>query len=251
MQDNTRLIGAVDLDLMKTSQIFGIEVGGACGLYENLVRSGLPLIVMDFDTVDYSNVTTQGYNISEVGLKKTKALENRLMDINPELDLKIIDGNFLTCDDTLLDDIIKGVNIIMLMTDNFYAQAKGNLLSLKYQKAAVFAMMYFRARASEVFFQVPDLTQACFRCAVSARYKAYLEEGFENDVKSTGSTIFHTYYLNSVIGHICLAILHQKTEGLEFSHWFSDNWDRNFIQIRNHPGYSMGENQLFQRTFGT
>lgn len=250
MKDKSRLFGSVDVKLMEQTHIVGIGVGGACGLYENLVRSGLgKLTVVDFDVVDYSNITTQGYNISEVGVAKVDALKNRLLEINPNVEIRTIKGDFLKFDEAQIEEICKGCNLLLLMTDNFYAQARGNLVSLKYQIPAIFAIMYEKARASEIVFTIPNVTPACFRCAVSGRYKAYFEEGYENDVKSVGSTVFHTYYLNSVLGLVSLAILHNQTQGLEFSNWFGDKWERNLIQIRHHPHYSTHEQGIFHRTF--
>jgi hypothetical protein len=250
MLDNSRITGSVDTILMAKTHVFGIGVGGACGIYENLVRSGLGhLTVMDFDVVDRSNISTQGFNISELGNKKIIALKNRLLDINPNLDIQVIDEDFLSCDDQIIENQIYDTTLLMFMTDNFHAQAKGNLLSLNHRKSAIFAMMYFKARASEIFFQIPGVTPACYRCATSPRFSAYLKEGYVNDVTSAGSTIFHTYYLNSVIGQIALAMIHNETKGVEFSNWFGNYWDRNYVQIRNHPAYSMEKNQLFRKTF--
>lgn len=248
MMDKSRLVGSVDISLMEQMHIVGIGVGGACGIYENMVRSGLgKLTVMDYDTVDYSNITTQGYNLSEVGKAKVDVLKERLQEINPNVEVQAIKGDFLKYSDAEIKRICSKSNLLMMMTDNFYAQARGNEVSLKYHIPSIFAMMYEKARASEIIFTIPSVTPACYRCAVSSRYDAYYKEGYENTIQSTGSTIFHTYYLNSVIGLVALAILHNKTEGFEFSNWFGEQWDRNLIQIRHHPQYS--QDGIFSKTF--
>jgi tRNA A37 threonylcarbamoyladenosine dehydratase len=65
----SRLQGAVDLAVMQNSRILGVGTGGACGLYEDLARSGIgKLTVIDFDTVDETNLTTQGYDESQIGM---------------------------------------------------------------------------------------------------------------------------------------------------------------------------------------
>jgi hypothetical protein len=248
LKNTSRLIGSIDIELMKQTHIVGVGCGGACGIYENFVRSGLEkLTVIDYDFVDDSNITTQGYNLSEIGMPKVDALKRRLQLINPNVEIQAIKGDFLKFNDEEIERICAKSNILLMMTDNFYAQARGNLVSLKYHIPAIFAIMYEKARASEIVFTIPNVTPACFRCAVSSRYKAYFEGGYENTVKSVGSTIFHTYYLNSVIGLVALAILHNKTDGFEFSNWFGDYWDRNLIQIRHHPEYS--SHGIFSHTF--
>lgn len=250
LKDNSRLVGAVDIALMEKTHIVGVGCGGACTLYENLVRSGLgKLTIIDYDIVDASNITTQGYYNTEIGLPKVEALKNRLQQINPNITINAIQGDFLQLKDKKIAKICTDANLLMMMTDNFQAQARGNIISLQYHIPAIFAMMYEKARASEVMFTIPGVTPNCFRCATSNRYQAY-EGGYENDIRSVGSTIFHTYYLNSVIGLVALAVLHNRTVGFEFSNWFGDRWDRNFIQIRNHPHYSNNPESLFGRVLG-
>jgi hypothetical protein len=196
LKDNSRLVGAIDITLMKEAHIVGVGCGGACTLYENLVRSGLgKLTIIDYDVIDASNITTQGYYNSEIGLPKVEALKKRLQQINPNVVIKTIQGDFLQLNDKKIAKICSDANLLMMMTDNFHAQARGNIISLEYHIPAIFAMMYEKARASEIMFTIPGVTPNCFRCATSNRYQAY-EDGYENDIRSVGSTIFHTYYLN-------------------------------------------------------
>jgi hypothetical protein len=250
LKDSSRLVGAVDVQLMEKAHIIGVGVGGASNIYENLVRTGLgKLTIIDFDTIDYSNITTQGWYIDEVGMSKVEALKKRLHRINPDVVVDCLQEDFLKFNDKKIKKLVKDCSLLMMMTDNFYAQAKGNEVSLKHKVPAIWAMMYEKAKASEIVFSIPCVTPACFRCCVAPRYKAYYDEGYVNDVKSAGSTIFHTQYLNQVIGMVSLAILHNDTTGNEFSNWFGKQWDRNFIQIRNHPQYSTEEGKLFAKTF--
>lgn len=242
-----RLTGSVDIDLMAKSHVVCVGVGGANGICESLVRSGLGNITLiDFDVVDENNLVTQGYYISDIGKPKVEALKERLLNINPKLKVLAINGDFLQLSNEDEQSIFWRCDLLLTMTDNFHAQAKGNVIGLKYQVPVVFAMMYEKARCSEITFTIPGITPACHRCAVSSRYKAYLEEGYENEVVSTGSTNFHTGYINNSIGLLTLAILHRDTVGLEFSNWFGEKWERNLIQLRTSPFY---ESRLFANTF--
>lgn len=242
-----RLEGAVDYEMMRKTKVICVGVGGANGICESLVRSGLGSITLiDFDKVDENNLVTQGYYISEIGKLKVEALAERLLNINPKLKVRTIAKDFLKLTDSEQKEIFSDAGLLLMMTDSFYAQAHGNIMGLKYQVPAVFATMYNKARGSEITFTIPGITPACHRCAVSSRYNAYLSEGFVNNVTSTGSTNFHTQYLNSVIGLLSLAILHHATEGFEFSRWFGDRWEKNLIQLRMSPFY---EGKLFAKTF--
>ena len=241
----TKVQGCIDPELMRGSHVFAVGSGGANGIYEDLFRVGLgKLTVIDFDTVDTSNLVTQGWRHSQIGIPKVQALADNVASIVPGVieakRVTPIARNFLEMTDEELAALAQDASILMFMCDDFFAQARGNRLALKLQKPAIFAMMYEQARCCEITFVIPGVTPACHRCATSNRYKAYLEEGFENTVGSQGSMIFQTHMLNDLIGMITLAILHHGTKGLEFSDWFGDTWERNFVQFRLNPKHQVG-----------
>jgi sulfur carrier protein ThiS adenylyltransferase len=71
-----------------------IGIGGAGGLGSNcammLVRTGFKhLEIIDFDVIDASNLNRQQYFANEVGLSKVDVTRQRLLDINPDLDIKV------------------------------------------------------------------------------------------------------------------------------------------------------------------
>ena len=242
-----RLFGSVDVELMQRTKVVCVGIGGANGICESLVRSGIQNITLiDFDIVDETNLVTQGYYIGDIGKLKVDALKERLLNINRNLHVEVFATDFTRIGEVDEQRIFWDADLLLMMTDNFHAQAHGNILGLKYQVPAIFAMMYEKARCSEISFTIPAVTPACHRCAVSARYDAYLNQGYENDITSTGSTNFHTTYLNSAIGLLALAVLHKNTNGFEFSNWFGEKWERNLIQLRTSPFY---ESNLFDRTF--
>lgn len=73
----------------------GVAGVGGMGSHvaEALVRSGIGhLTIADFDAVDVSNLFRQCYLPSDVGRKKTEAMADRLLAIEPELDLRVFDG---------------------------------------------------------------------------------------------------------------------------------------------------------------
>lgn len=65
-----------------------VAIAGLGGLGSNiavsLTRAGVgELFLVDFDTVDLSNLNRQQYDAADIGIPKTEALYNRLMRINP------------------------------------------------------------------------------------------------------------------------------------------------------------------------
>ncbi len=87
----------------KKVAVFGLGgVGGYC--VEALARAGVrKLTIVDFDTVSKSNINRQIIALqSTVGKKKTQLFEQRLKDINPDINLKIID-DFYNSEEIIID----------------------------------------------------------------------------------------------------------------------------------------------------
>lgn len=80
---------------IKKLQNASIGIAGAGGLGSNcacsLVRTGVKkLKIIDFDTVQYSNLNRQFYFYDQIGIPKVDALKQNLMMINPEVQIEAI-----------------------------------------------------------------------------------------------------------------------------------------------------------------
>lgn len=87
----------------KNVAVFGLGgVGGFCA--ESLARAGVGnLTIADFDRVSESNINRQIIALnSTIGQKKTELFQQRLKDINPEINLKIID-DFYNSEELTID----------------------------------------------------------------------------------------------------------------------------------------------------
>lgn len=81
----------------------GAAVAGLGGLGSNiafsLARTGVGYLhLIDFDRVDITNLNRQQYFIHQIGMKKTEALKENLLQINPYLEIrtdfvKVEEGN--------------------------------------------------------------------------------------------------------------------------------------------------------------
>ncbi len=114
----------------KNVAVFGLGgVGGYCA--EVLVRAGVgSLTIVDFDTVSKSNINRQIIALnSTVGEKKTTLFEKRLLDINPELNLKIID-DFYNEDELVIDFSLEKYDYVADAIDTM--RSKIHLLSSCY-----------------------------------------------------------------------------------------------------------------------
>lgn len=57
-----------------------------------LTRSGIGYLkLVDFDVVEASNLNRQQYRISHIGIKKTEAMKNIIREINPFVEVEILD----------------------------------------------------------------------------------------------------------------------------------------------------------------
>jgi len=88
------LIGQEGIEKLTTARVTVVGIGGV-GAYaaEMLVRAGVGHVtLLDSDTVSDSNRNRQLLAMmSTTGKKKTEVMEQRLKDINPQVDVKIID----------------------------------------------------------------------------------------------------------------------------------------------------------------
>lgn len=91
---NELIWGKSNQQLLKSKHV-AVFGAGAVGGYavEMLVRCGIGKITLvDFDEIDKSNLNRQIIALhSNIGEKKTKEFEKRLRDINPELEIRLID----------------------------------------------------------------------------------------------------------------------------------------------------------------
>lgn len=81
-----------------------IAVCGLGGLGSNiavsLARAGVgKLILIDFDQVDVSNLHRQQYKASQIGLDKTQALSQNLLEISPYIELETHTARIIDEDD--------------------------------------------------------------------------------------------------------------------------------------------------------
>ena len=101
------LLGNEKLDILRKANVLVVGVGGV-GAYaaEMIVRSGVGhLTIADADKVSPTNINRQLVALhSTIGREKCEILKERLLDINPELDITVV-NRFIKDDETdaLLD----------------------------------------------------------------------------------------------------------------------------------------------------
>jgi len=250
--DYSREEGAVDVALVNKSKIVTVGTGGSYEVSGMLARCGVgEMVGIDPDTVDATNLCRQGYLPRQVGMLKVEALGEYIKEINPNVKYTGYPVKLQDLTPEQEQEIFGSASLVIFTTDSFDAQAYGNKIALRYNIPAIWGGFYEKSMASEIVFYIPGVTPACFRCAVSTRYKFQEEykaknNGKELSVSSSCNTIFHSALLDAQIGMLAMAILHNKVEGKTFSGWFGDKFDRNLIQMKVNPNYeSKGFNRIF------
>ncbi|MBT5420299.1 MAG: tRNA threonylcarbamoyladenosine dehydratase, partial [Candidatus Cloacimonetes bacterium] len=107
------LFGKEAIEIFQKSKIAVMGLGGVGSFAaEGLVRSGIgSILLVDFDTVGLSNLNRQLPALhSTIGKLKTEAMRDRLLDINPDLDIRIYSDFF---DDKSRDQLLQNVDFVV------------------------------------------------------------------------------------------------------------------------------------------
>ncbi len=262
-EDNTfaRVQDAYDIPLLRESRIVAVGAGGAADYIECLARAGVgQFVLIDPDTVSLTNLATQQTYRRDIGRTKVKVIAKRLRDINPNAEVVTLNARLDDLDDRLMKVLITGQigdtnvtprrTVLCGLTDFFPAQARVNRLALQFGVPSMCAQVYEAGRGAEVTFTHPDITPACHRCALGARFKAY-EQGQVETVGSAGTPIFATTRLNAIKGLVTLALLHTGGDHPRWGRLLQPVANRNLVMIRLAPDFAAHLGlDVFERTFG-
>lgn len=258
----TRVQDAYDISLVRESRIVAVGAGGAAEYIESLARAGIgQFVLIDPDIVSLTNLATQQTYRSDIGRFKVEVLAERLRDINPNVEVVTLNARLDELDDRLMKVLLTGRigdtnvaprrTVLCGLTDFFPAQARVNRLALQFGVPSMCAQVYEAGRGAEVTFTHPDITPACHRCALGARFKAY-EEGRTDAVGSAGTPIFATTRLNATKGFVTLALLHAGGNHPRWGELLRPVANRNLVMIRMSPDFSVQLGlDVFERTLGT
>ena len=145
-------------------------LGSPTALY--LAAAGVGhIMIADFDQVELSNLQRQIiHRTSDIGDDKVNSAKTKLLDLNPNIKVTIVNEILHTDNLSLL---IKDADIVLDGTDNFESRFEINKACLEFQKPLISAAV-IRLEGQISVFKGYEKDQPCYQCL-------YSEEGGENE----------------------------------------------------------------------
>lgn len=240
--DLSRIAGVIDVNKTAAACVAVFGAGGSAGLAGNLARSGVGRFkLFEFDQVSPANIARQHHDATDIGRLKAQALADAIRRINPDALVEVVEGNYLELTDAVLDAHVTECDLLVLATDRFAAQARGNELALQFNVPSLWIGLYAGGTAGEIIFWHSGI-DACFRCLCAKRYEAQLgaeQEQRSLDPASDGCTIFDVAMLDAIAGMVAIGLLTRGSDN-RFGRLIDRLGDRNFIQVQLDPSWEFG-----------
>lgn len=190
-------IGVDGQEKLKNARVLVVGIGGlgsAAATY--LATAGVGTIgIADFDVVDTTNIQRQIlYSTKDVGKTKAEAAKQRLLSINPEIEV-IKHGTLLSQKNAL--DIIKDYDIIIDGTDNPDAKYAINDACVQLRKADVSGSIFRFEGQVSIFVK-----GSCYRCLLPRPHNATscAESGVLSSLPGIIGSIQATEAIKLIIG---------------------------------------------------
>ena len=147
---------------LKAARVLCIGAGGLgspAALY--LAAAGVGTIgIVDFDDVDLSNLQRQIlHGTKDVGRGKVESAQDRLRDINPEIDIELHQCRFSSEN---ASGIVSKYDVVVDGSDNFATRYLSNDVCVFEQKPNVYGSVFRFEGQTTVF--APHLGGPCYRC---------------------------------------------------------------------------------------
>ncbi|MGD9648113.1 MAG: ThiF family adenylyltransferase [Pirellulales bacterium] len=239
--DYSRILSSVAAEDLKSKRIAVVGVGAAVDLCCDLARCGVGRFELyDPDRVEPVNLARQGFVQAEIGQFKVDAAARMLAAINPEIVVTTSTADVTQMTDAQIDERFGGLDLLILATDRFAAQAKGNQIALKHNVAAIWIGLYPGGVAGEIIFWHPGI-DACYRCLCAKRYAAHeraAATGEKLDPASDGATILDVRLTDAIAGQLAIGLLTRGSD-TRYGRLIDALGDRNFLQIKIDPEFML------------
>ncbi|MBI9093125.1 MAG: ThiF family adenylyltransferase [Desulfobacterium sp.] len=171
---NKRNKGLVDESVLQKVVVTIIGLGsGGSSIVLDLIRCGVThLTLIEFDTVSLSNLCRSVYTLADVGRKKTEAILDKALSINPCVRLTLIDEDVLEMDIEKLEEIIGQSDLIIEATDSPQTKILINGRAC-HSTPVIYPAVYEEGKGGDIFFSFPGFP--CYECVFHSVIKHMLE----------------------------------------------------------------------------
>lgn len=163
--------GILESDVMKKKCAIIIGCGSVGSLVAmELARAGVEKFVLcDADTLEYHNVCRHQCGIDDVGDLKVNALMFKILNINPQANIKVFGGIIQNIPKEILDEMCVPFDTIFVgCGDNRTADVYANKIAIYYDSAFISIGFWERAFAGEIFYHIPNKEMPCYKCALGS-----------------------------------------------------------------------------------
>ena len=223
----------------KKVAIIGCGAGSYMAIKLARCASPAQMILVDFDHVEWANLSRTAYTVGDVGKLKVIALKDRISEANPFVGVESLPIDFCAANWAEYDSMLEGVDLIVAGTDQFAAQAKINRVSQELGTPAVFIGIHAGAEGGRVIWSLPGKT-ACYRCVAAERYNRQEADGEQAvNLDAAHGLLPDVQYIDMLALKVCVAIL-DRDQNSAMGRFFADMSGRNEIIIRCSPEYEHG-----------
>jgi len=242
--DTSRIESEINVPRLLDKRVAVVGLGGAAKLACDLARCGIQrFIIIDFDEVEPSNVARQDHTSDCIGWLKIDAVEMEIGRIHPRAHVRKIAADFCTLTDGQIDNYLRDADLLIMATDSFAAQARGNEVALGLSVPVVIIGLYEGGQAGEVFFWHPRL-DCCFRCMAPGRYRAH-EQGLAAPVTSRGACIFDIRLPDAIAGMLAIGLLTQGANN-RYGRLIEQLGERQLLQMKIDPLFTWNSRDIFR-----
>lgn len=144
----------------KKATIIGCGSAGSV-IAEEFVKSGISeLILIDNEYLTVENIIRHTCSLKDIGLKKTRALRGRLLQINPFINIEVINAKIITIP-SYVSEKIKNSNVIVNATADI--EEVINEFCWQYNIPSLHSKVYPMGYGGEIIRVIPQITP-CFEC---------------------------------------------------------------------------------------
>jgi molybdopterin/thiamine biosynthesis adenylyltransferase/outer membrane protein assembly factor BamB len=154
--------------------IVGAGAVGGLTAQQLTYRGVTRLTIVDYDTVDWDNISRQPYVAGEVGQLKALALAERIPRDFPPCEVIGIPRDFTKMPSDEQRRLVREADVVVAATDEVPCQRRVNQVCLEVEKPAVFPAVWVDRRirdaeVGEILWVLPGRNTPCYECWVSFR----------------------------------------------------------------------------------